>query len=86
MEPAPSARATITEAGPERKDHGAADRAARPAPMPASSCSTRVAESTLGYNWKIGHFDPGQGRPLDRCKMALRAIHEDLRERYEMAG
>ena len=36
-------------------------------------------------NWRIGHFDPGQG---DRytCKTALRAIHESLQGQFEMVG
>ena len=36
-------------------------------------------------NWRIGHFDPGRG---DRyaCKVALRRIHETLRDDYEMVG
>ena len=36
-------------------------------------------------NWRVGHFDPGRG---DRytCKIALRAIHESLRNDYEMVG
>ena len=44
-----------------------------------------IPEATEGYNWQIGHFDPGRG---DRytCKMALRRIHESLRDRYEMIG
>ncbi len=42
-----------------------------------------VQDATLAYNWKVGHFDPGQGDRY-RCKMALRAIHEDLRETIEM--
>ena len=38
-----------------------------------------------GHNWRIGHFDPGNG---DRyvCKIALRRIHESLRDTYEMVG
>ena len=44
-----------------------------------------INDPALPYNWRIGHFDPGQGDRY-RCKMALRAIHEDLRERYEMTA
>ena len=43
----------------------------------------RLDDTTLSYNWRVGHFDPGRGDRY-RCKMALRAIHETLRERYEM--
>lgn len=44
-----------------------------------------IREADAPYNWKIGHFDPGQG---DRyaCKVALRRIHESLRDEYEMVG
>ena len=44
-----------------------------------------ISEPETPYNWRIYHFDPGQG---DRyaCKMALRRIHEGLREEYEMIG
>jgi hypothetical protein len=45
----------------------------------------RIDDPALGYNWKIGHFDPGQGDRY-RCKTALRAIHESLRETYEMTA
>ena len=44
-----------------------------------------VTDPALGYNWKVGHFDPGRGDRW-KCKMALRAIHEDLRDTYEMTG
>ena len=39
----------------------------------------------LPYTWMISHFDPGQGDRY-RCKTAVRAIHEELRERYDMVG
>ena len=44
-----------------------------------------VREANAPYNWRIGHFDPGQG---DRyaCKVQLRRIHETLRDEYEMVG
>ena len=42
-----------------------------------------VNDATLAYNWRIGHFDPGRGDRY-RCKMALRTIHETLRESVEM--
>lgn len=44
-----------------------------------------VSEAGAPYNWRIGHFDPGRG---DRyaCKIALRRIHEALRDSYEMVG
>ena len=44
-----------------------------------------INDPSLPYNWRVGHFDPGRGDRY-RCKMALRAIHEDLRERYEMTA
>ena len=39
----------------------------------------------LSYTWMISHFDPGQGDRY-RCKTAVRAIHEELRDRYDMIG
>ncbi len=44
-----------------------------------------VRDADAPCNWRIGHFDPGQG---DRyaCKLALRRIHESLRDEYEMVG
>ena len=44
-----------------------------------------VDDPALPYNWRVGHFDPGQG---DRytCKMALRSIHERLRGQYTMTA
>ena len=45
----------------------------------------RIDDPTLPYNWKIGHFDPGRGDRY-RCKTALRAIHESLRETYDLIG
>ncbi len=44
-----------------------------------------VNDANVSCNWRIGHFDPGRG---DRyaCKVALRAIHESLRNDYEMVG
>ena len=42
-----------------------------------------VQDAAVAYNWKVGHFDPGQGDRY-RCKMALRSIHEDLRDTIEM--
>ena len=44
-----------------------------------------VDDPALPYNWRVGHFDPGQGDRY-RCKMALRAIHEDLRAVYDMTA
>ncbi len=45
----------------------------------------RSTDSLLSYNWIIGHFDPGRG---DRyaCKLALRRIHEALRDQYVLVG
>ncbi len=45
----------------------------------------RIDDPALGYNWKVGHYDPGRG---DRwaCKMALRRIHETLRDTFEMTA
>jgi hypothetical protein len=45
----------------------------------------RIDDPALGYNWKVGHYDPGRG---DRwaCKMALRRIHEMLRDTFEMTA
>ena len=45
----------------------------------------RIDDLALPYNWRVGHFDPGRGDRY-RCKMALRAIHETLRDRYEMTA
>ena len=44
-----------------------------------------VGAGVDGPNWRIGHFDPGHG---DRyaCKLALRRIHEALRDTYDMVG
>ena len=39
----------------------------------------------LPYTWAITHFDPGQGDRY-RCKMAVRAIHEALRDQYDLIG
>ena len=44
-----------------------------------------VSDAGVPYNWNIYHFDPGNG---DRyiCKLALRSIHENLRNDFEMIG
>ncbi len=44
-----------------------------------------INDPALPYNWRVGHFDPGKGDRY-RCKLALRAIHEDLRGHYEMTA
>ena len=43
------------------------------------------ARDGLPYTWTITHFDPGQGDRY-RCKTAVRAIHEELRDHYDMVG
>ena len=58
---------------------------ARPACADARFIMLDRVDPALGYNWKIGHFDPGRGDRW-KCKMALRAIHEELRDTYELAG
>ena len=44
-----------------------------------------VVDSASGDNWRIGHFDPGQGDRY-KCKLALRAIHEDLKGQFDLVG
>ena len=36
-------------------------------------------------NWRIGHFDPGNGDRY-KCKLALRAIFESMSGQYLMVG
>ena len=44
-----------------------------------------VTDKASACNWRIGHFDPGLGNRY-KCKMALRAIHEELGIDHEMVG
>ena len=44
-----------------------------------------VTDTASSCNWRIGHFDPGKGDRY-RCKVALRAIHQELASEYEMVG
>ncbi len=44
-----------------------------------------IDDPALSYNWRIGHFDPGQGDRY-KCKVALRSIHETLRDQYRMTA
>ena len=59
---------------------------ARPSCADARSVSLELIDDpSIAYNWRIGHFDPGRG---DRyhCKVTLRAIHESLRDEFDMVG
>ena len=44
-----------------------------------------IHDPKVAYNWRIGHFDPGRGDRY-QCKLSLRAIHETLREEFDMSG
>ena len=42
-------------------------------------------DETPADNWRIGHFDPGNGDRY-QCKLALRAIAASLSGQYHMVG
>ena len=44
-----------------------------------------VTDKASACNWRIGHFDPGNGDRY-KCKVALRAIYQELGSDYEMVG
>ena len=44
-----------------------------------------IDDPEIPYNWRIGHFNPGNGDRY-KCKLTLREIHESLRTDYEMIG
>ena len=44
-----------------------------------------IDDPEIPYNWRIGHFNPGNGDRY-KCKLTLREIHESLRADYEMIG
>ena len=81
-----------TDAPPERISEKALNEKVMALLLARPSCADArfivldtVDDPTLSYNWRVGHFDPGQGDRY-RCKMALRSIHETLRDRYSMTN
>ena len=44
-----------------------------------------VEDGTAVDNWRIGHFDPGNGDRY-QCKLALRSIFESMSGQYVMIG
>ena len=58
---------------------------ARPGCTDARSIMLELVETAGADNWRIGHFDPGQGDRY-RCKVALRTIQGTLVGQYEMIG
>jgi len=44
-----------------------------------------VKDEPSADNWRIGHFDPGNGDRY-KCKLALRAIYASLNGQYFMIG
>lgn len=42
-------------------------------------------DDTASDNWRIGHFDPGNGDRY-QCKLALREISSSLTGKYHMIG
>ncbi len=86
----PDATIPGTDALPERISEKALNEKVMALLLTRQSCADArfivldlVDDSALSYNWRVGHFDPGQGDRY-RCKMALRSIHETLRDRYRM--
>ena len=44
-----------------------------------------VEDESAPDNWRIGHFDPGNGDRY-KCKLALRSIHASMSGMYAMVG
>ncbi len=79
---------TTRKAVPEAELNGIVMSALRLRPLCGDARSVMlelVRDPDEECNWRIGHFDPGNG---DRyaCKLALRAIHATLKADYNMVG
>ena len=44
-----------------------------------------VEDEASPENWRIGHFDPGNGDRY-KCKLALRSIYASMSGMYSMVG
>ena len=89
---APDAAIPMTGAMPEQITEKALNEKVMALLLARPSCTDArfividlIDDPALPYNWRIGHFDPGQGDRY-KCKMALRSIHETLRGQYRMTA